>query len=40
MPRERQEVLKDLLGANQSIQISLDALRELRKAQGPAEEKS
>jgi len=37
-PRERQEVLQDLLRSNQSIEISLDALRELRRGQGPAGE--
>ena len=40
MPRERHEVLQDLLRSNQSIQISLDALRELRGVKGPADEKS
>jgi hypothetical protein len=40
MPRERHEVLQDLLRSNQSIQISLEALRELRGAKGPADKKS
>lgn len=38
VPRERHEVLQDLLRSNQSIEISLDALRELRRGKGPADE--
>ena len=40
VPRERHEVLQDLLRSNQSIEISLDALRELRRGKGPADEQS
>jgi hypothetical protein len=37
VPRERHEVLQDLMRSNQSIAISLDALRELRRGEDTVE---